>query len=597
MGKLLFVDLSGRRLWEEALDEGLARSFLGGYGLGARLLYQRQRAGVDPLGPENILGFLTGPLTGTPATFGCRFIAVGKSPLTGGWGDANCGGFFGPHLKFAGYDGVFISGIAEAPVYLLIEDGKAELKDASELWGRTTYETERWLQSRHGPAAKVVSVGPAGENQCLIAAMLHHRGSAAARSGLGAVMGSKRVKAVVVRGSRRVPVASEEQVRKLRRCHLAEMQERKVFFNHFRRFGTSSHADTSAHLGDSPVKNWGGVGVVDLPDVSGLKGERFASMVKNRVSCWHCPVGCKATVKAGTEEYLYPEGVRRPEYETQAAFGAMCLNTNAQAIVMANHLCNGLGLDTISAGTTVAFAMECYEHGLITRSDTDGLELIWGNHRAIVALLEKMARREGFGAVLADGVKRAAERIGRGAEQFAVEVGGQEPGLHDPKFKFPPLADKDLAAVYKMDATPGRHTAAFGPTGFLDLVLQAAGLCLHSKLMVDDPKEYLVKFLNAVTGWNYSQKEWSRVGERIATIRHLFSLREGDNPLERRVHSRIIGRPPQKEGPLAGVSVDLEAQVYWALGALDWDPVTAKPSKSKLQDLGLGDLIADFWPE
>jgi len=214
----------------------------------------------------------------------------------------------------------------------------------------------------------------------------------------------------------------------------------------------------------------------------------------------------------------------------------------------------------------------------------------------MIVLLEKIARREGFGDILADGVKVAAERIGKGAEEYAVHIGGQELGMHDPKFAFPAFAGKPTAARYQMDATPGRHTSGFGPTQFQDYLVNAAGLCLHSNLIIADPVKYIVGFLSAVTGWERSMDELLKAGERIANMRHVFNLREGINPLEYKVHPRIIGRPPQKEGPLAGVSCDIEAQVYWNLGALDWDRVTTKPSKKKLLELGLDDVAKELWP-
>jgi len=593
IGKLLFVDLSTGEIKEEIPEEKLLKDFIGGYGIGARILYSRQKGGADPLGPENTLGIVTGPLTGTPAPFGCRYVVVGKSPLTGVWGDANCGADFGPNLKFAGYDGIFFTGISEKPAYLFIDNGKAELREATHLWGKDTFETEDILKAEHGRTAKVISIGLAGEKLCLISCIITHKGSAAGRSGLGAVMGSKKLKAVVVRGDGKVALADTEATDKLRKEYLAALQ--KPGQNRLHLFGTCQHADSSAHSGDTPVKNWGGIGVIELPDVSGLTKDLFNVNVANRTGCWRCPIACRGNLKEGPGEYKYPAGTKRPEYETAAAFGAMCLNTNAEAIVMANHICNLYGLDTISTGTVIAFAMECYEHGLITRADTDGIELTWGNHRAMIAMTEKLARREGFGDVLADGVKRAAERIGKGAGEFAVQIGGQELGLHDPKFDFPAFTGTPTSAKYQMDAAPGRHTAGFGPTWFQGYVINACGLCLHINTQINGIK-FATEFLSAVTGWKRSTKELLICGERIGNMRHLFTLREGDNPLNRRVHGRIIGRPPQQDGPLAGVTADLEAQVYWNLGALDWDRVTAKPSRQKLLELGLDDIAEELWP-
>jgi aldehyde:ferredoxin oxidoreductase len=352
------------------------------------------------------------------------------------------------------------------------------------------------------------------------------------------------------------------------------------------------HADASAHSGDSPVKNWGGVGVIDLPDVSGLG--TFNAGVARRTGCWHCPIACHGRLKAGEGEYRYPAETKRPEYETAAAFGAMCLNNNGESISMANHLCNYYGVDTISAGTAIAFAMECYAHGIITKKDTDGIDLTWGNHRALVAMTEKLGKREGFGAVLADGVKKAAENIGRGAEKFAVHIGGQELGLHDPKFDFPAFKGTPTSAKYMMDAAPGRHTGGFGPSHFPWLVINSAGLCLHINTVVNGG-QYTAEFLNAVTGWDRPLEEILKCGERIGNMRHLFTLREGDNPVERNVHGRITGRPPLAEGPLAGVTTAIDGQVETCLRALDWDLKTTKPSRKKLLELGLDDAARELW--
>ncbi|MFC1947152.1 aldehyde ferredoxin oxidoreductase family protein [Chloroflexota bacterium] len=591
MGKLLFVNLSTGELRTETPDETLYRDFIGGYGLGARILYNNQKGGVDPLGPENTLGIVTGPLTGTPATFGSRFVAVSKSPLTGSWGDANAGGQFGPYLKFSGFDGVFVNGIAEKPVYLVLDNGKAELKDANHLWGKGTYEVEDALEKEYGPEAKVISIGLSGEKLSLISCLITGKGDAAGRSGLGAVMGSKKLKAVVVRGDMKVPVIDDEAAKKLRQ---EQITASKAFFERFGFYGTSSHADSSALDGDTPVKNWGGVGIKEMPDVSGLDKDVIGADVDRRKGCWHCPAACKAVLKAGTGEYQYPAGIHRPEYETLGALGALCCNTNSDAIKMMGHLCNLYGMDTISAGATIAFAMECYENGIITKADTDGIELTWGNHRVMVDILEKMIKREGFGEILADGVKMAAEKIGKGSEEYAVHIGGQDLGMHDPKGSFFAYAGKPKMAMYMMDATPGRHTTNFGPQLLMHSVMNAAGSCMHGDIS-SDPRHYITGFLKAVTGWDRSVEELEKCGERIVAMRHVFSLREGDNPLKRFVHPRIPGIPPQEEGPVAGVTKNVAAEAYWNLGALDWDMETTKPSRKKLIELGLDDVAEELW--
>jgi aldehyde:ferredoxin oxidoreductase len=601
MGKILFVNLSSGEIRDEVLDEKLCRDFIGGYGIGARILYNRQKAGVEPLGPDNTLGFITGPLTGSPATTGTRYTAVAKSPLTGGWGDANSGGFFGPHLKFTGYDAVFFNGIADKPAYLLINNGKAELKDAGHLWGKDTYQTEDVLKAELGGDVEVVCIGPSGEQRSLISSIITRRGAAAGRSGLGAVMGSKKLKAIVAKGDMKVPVADLEAATRLRNEHIAIMRQplqpgRPSYLEMFHKYGTSSGGWVSAHTGDTPVKNWGGVGIVDFPDRSGLARDLAIANLDSRRGCWRCPIACEGRLKEGTGEYKYPAGIRRVEYETQGSFGTMCLNSNTESINMANHICNSYGIDTISAGTIIAFAIECYENGIISKADTDGIELTWGNHQAIVAMTEKMARREGFGEILADGVKIAAGKIGNGADKYAVHIGGQELGMHDPKLMPAYRSAPSAAARYQMDATPGRHTQGFGPSSFQGHLVNAAGLCSFGNTEAVDPAKFIGGFMIAVTGWDCSMDELLKAGERIANMRHVFNLREGINPLMWNVHPRIIGKPPQEKGPLAGVTVNIEAQVYWNLGAMNWDPETTKPNRKKLLELGLDDIADELWP-
>ena len=592
MGKMLFVDLSNGTIREEVLEEKMCRDFIGGYGIGVRILYSRQKAGVDPLGPENTLGLITGPFTGTVVPMGVRYTAVAKSPLTGGWGDANSGGYFGPFLKFAGFDAVFFTGISPKPVYLLIDNGSAQLKDAGYLWGKDTYETEDVLMAEYGKQSHVACIGPAGEKLSLIACIMTDHGSALGRSGLGAVMGSKKLKAVVARGNKEVLIVDKAAIENPRKEQLkfleTFMSQGISLMEQQHKYGTSAMTYNSAHSGDSPVKNWGGIGIIDVPDRSGLHHDVFAARVERGHACWHCPIACKGILKAGEGEYKYAAGCHRPEYETAAVFGVNCANSNTESISMVNDICNRAGLDTISAGTIIGFAMELYENGILTKQDTSGIDLKWGNHQAMVAMTAKLANREGLGDILADGVKRGAEKIGKGAEKFAVHIGGQELGLHDPKLA---SGRTEAAARYQMDATPGRHTAGFGPAGFMNKVVNAAGLCTAGAA-----NKYMADYLKSVTGWQWTMEEVTKAGERIANLRHAFNLREGINELKWPVHPRIVGKPPQTTGPLAGVSADIEAQVYWCLGALDWDRVSTKPSKAKLLSLGLDDVAKDLWP-
>jgi len=616
MGRFLSVNLSTGELKDELPEERFLKDFLGGYGVGARLLFSRLKPKIDPLGPENILGFVTGPLTGTPIPFGSRYTVVAKSPLTGTWGDANSGGDFGPYLRFAGYDAVFFAGVPERPVYLVIDDGKAELRDAGHLWGKDSDETEDLLIAEVGKDAHVACIGPAGEKLSLISAIMNNKGRAAARSGVGAVMGSKRLKAIAVRGNQPVPLADKERVGEIRKARLQGI--RGPGGDRWRKFGTSSATARAVQSGDAPVKNWGGVGIRDFLNAQAISDVNVIKYNERNFACWRCPYACGAYLKAGEGEYRWEAGAHRPEYETLASFGSMCLNDNVESIIKANDICNRYGLDTISAGSSIAFAIECYENGIITKNDTGGIELTWGNHAAIVAMTEKMAKREGFGDVLADGVRAAAKRIGKGADRFAVHIQGQEPGMHDPRLL------PGYATSYTMDATPSRHMqggshAVEMGRGIAELEIQpveryvytgkgeahrklsafrhvvnAVGLCAFGIRNTDAPR--VAEDLNAVTGWDLTVADLLEIGDRIATIRHAFNLREGLSAIQFNVPGRMVGKPPLEEGPLAGVEIDLSAQIEDYLKAMDWDLTTGKPSKRRLMGLGLEDVAEVLWP-
>lgn len=634
-GKLLFVDLSSGRIWDEPLDEKMGKDFIGGYGLGARILFSRVRPHVDPLGPDNMLGMTTGPFTGTPALFGSRFTVVGKSPLTDTWGDANCGGRFGPYLKYGGYDAVFFSGIAEKPVYLLIDDGKAELKDASGLWGKDAIVTEDTLGVEYGKESQVACIGTASEKLSLITGVCNDRGRLAARSGLGAVMGSKRLKAVVARGNFKIPIANRSKVNEARKTYLAQLHA-SPRYDWFRTYGTAGSPASASASGDSPVANWAGVGNLDFPTAAKISDESVKVKREKKYGCFQCPMACGGHMMAGSD-YRYLAGVHQPEYETLAAFGTMNLVDDVEAIVLANDMCNRYGFDTISAGATISFAIECFENGIITLKDTDGIELRWRNAKGMVDMLEKMGRREGFGDVLADGVKKAAQRIGRGSERFAVHIQGQEPGMHDPKF------GPHWGTAYQYDATPGRHTQGSEgilPQGLLDSmvgpnlaaqaapapgaggesgrpqrpplptyftrteyggrgdahkvashyghVMNSAGMCLFGSITMH--ANYVPEMLSAVTGWDVTLKDVLETGERIANLRHGFNLREGLNPRNFYVHGRTLGKPPMNAGPHEGIEVDINTMAKEYLAAMGWDQATTKPSRKRLEELGLKDV-------
>ena len=461
-GKIINVRLSDGSVEREDLPEQMYKDYLGGYGIGARLLFDRVPAGADPLGPDNVLGLMPGLLTGTPI-FGNRFQAVCKSPSTGGWGDANCGGDFGPYLKFAGWDGILFYGQAANPVYILIDGDNVSIEDASEYWGMGAIEVENAFKEMYGKKTSVACIGPSGEQLSYLAGICNEHGRLAARSGVGAVMGSKKVKAVVVRAGgtpRENMLSGDGDIRSLAR------QSRDEFIaplrDFFAGFGTTGISTGSAHNGDSPVRNWGGVGVDVFPEVDSMSGMMFnatrmthaeleidpatgmppidpdhspapravdvnGKAVRHKsYGCWRCPMACGAesiespygTIAPGLSEaehekgvFKYPVDTHRAEYETVASFGTMNLSANIDMMQAANHWCNEYGLDTIGAGTTISFAIECFENGLIDLEDTGGVELTWSNDDGIMEMLHLIGKREGFGDLLADGMKVAAEKI------------------------------------------------------------------------------------------------------------------------------------------------------------------------------------------
>ena len=613
MGRFLWVNLDDGSMREEIPDEALLRGFVGGYGVGARLLYDRMRPAVDPLGPDNVLGFVTGPLTGTPAPTATRWTVVGKSPLTGTWGDANAGGFFGVALKRAGYDAVFFTGIAERPVYLHLDDGQAELRDASGLWGMDCYDVEDWVKAELGGDFEAACIGPAGEKLVLIAAVIHYKGRAAARSGLGAVMGAKRLKMIAARGSMEVPLANPDVARALRRKYTREITSGVGSADFYRQTGTPGYTPIGAHNGDSPTRNWG-ASVLAFPDIEPLEFENLLKHRVKRESCWQCPIACWGTsrVEYGGQTIE----AHQPEYETASAFGAMTLNNDYPSLIKANDTCNRYGLDTMSAGACVAFAIECYEHNLIGPDDTGGIELAWGDHEAMNAMLEKMARREDFGHVLADGVKRAAERLGPAAEPFAIHTGGQELPMHDPRY------EPAMGVIYKIDATPGRHTQAcqylvapgfpsdrpgFGEdpekqagrgrwvkeASCLCHTMNASGVCFFGYLSTHAP--FLPEFMSAVTGWPFTLDDMLLVGERIANLRQAFNVREGINPVAQPIPGRAYGIPPLPDGPTAGITVQIEQMLREHLEEMGWTQDAAVPRREVLEGLGLGEIAQDLW--
>ena len=653
MGKVLWVDLTAGTWEEQAIDESLVKSYLTGYGLAAKLIFDRTEPGIDPLGPDNILGFAAGLLTGTSALFSGRYMVVGKSPLTGGWGDANSGGTLAPEIKKCGYDAIFFTGQSDKPVYFVIDGGKVSIEDASDLWGTNAFEAEAAILERTGNARlKVASIGQSGENLSLIAGIVNDKGRIAARSGLGAVMGSKRLKAVALRGKQKVGVADRPRMKELNKKFKSFLDANSLLYpttprlgstlglagritwklgifprddalawrSILKRYGTMGVTSMSAQNGDSPVKNWKGAGFRDFAAKKSRKisDEAVLQYQDKRYGCVFCPVKCGGVHKIDEGPHAM-EWTHKPEYETLCMFGTLLLIDDLFAIYKANELCNGYGLDTISVGSAIGFSIEAYESGLISKDDTGGLELRWGDADVMLALVDKIAKREDIGDLLADGVKRAAEKIGGGAADLAIHAGGQELPAHDPRF------DPGFAVTYAAEPTPGRHTVtslgfgelqevdvrfmgkrafltgkkkrfkASGKGEFLKLgsvisqVGNGAGLCLFGMQMGKAMPVF--EYLEAATGWGWKEADWMAAGERIQNIRQAFNVREGITIEQTRCSRRAVGVPPLKEGPNAGITIDEDTMLREFYDAYGWAYPSGKPRKERLQALGQEDLV------
>jgi len=431
MGKILRVDLSSDEIRVDGLSEEIAKKYIGGVGLAAKIIYDEVRPEISPFDPENKLVFMTGPLTGTLVPCTGRYVVCAKSPLTNAWGESHSGGFWARDLKRAGYDGIIIEGRAERPSYLVINDAEVTIEDASDLWGMNCLKTEETLKKRHGEEFKVACIGPAGERLVRFASILNDEGRVAGRCGMGAVMGSKLLKAIAVKGTKDIPVKDPERIKSiLRRIYPQIMSYPTTQI--FASYGTSGELLTLHYeYGDVPIKNFR---LGRWESINNISGEVYnKTMVKGKRACWNCPISCWRYVRIEEGPFTGLELKRGPEYETLASLGSLLLNDRLDVIVKANYLCNYYGMDTISTGICIAFAIECYERGIITDKEAGNLILRWGDSETIVSLIEAIGERKGLGDILAEGVKRASEIIGKGSERFAMHVKGLEMPMHDPR--------------------------------------------------------------------------------------------------------------------------------------------------------------------
>jgi aldehyde:ferredoxin oxidoreductase len=449
-GRILHVNLSNGSINIEQPDESFYRFYMGGSALAMHYILREVPKGADPLGPENVLVVSVGVLTGAPISGQSRVMANAKSPLTGAIGDSQGGGFWPAELKRAGFDAVVIRGRAAKPVYLWIHDGEAELRDATHLWGKVTGEAEALIRQELGdPKVEVLQIGPAGEKLVRYAAIMNMSNRANGRTGMGAVMGSKNLKAIAVRGRQRPGIADPEALAKLARWGVENVES---MIGGLARHGTANVVISQQEAGGLPTRNWTS-GVFEHYEA--ISGPRMSeTILKERDTCFGCAVRCKRVVEVKEPRWQVDPLYGGPEYETIATLGSYCGVGDLSAIAKGNELCNKYGLDTISTGATIAFAMDCFEHGLLTTADTGGIELRFGNGEAMVKLVELIAKREGIGDLLAEGSARAAARIGRGAERFVVAAKRQELPAHMPEVK------RSLALIYAANPFGADHMSS-----------------------------------------------------------------------------------------------------------------------------------------
>lgn len=612
-GKILRVDLTNRKSEIETHDDAFYRTYLGGRGMVAYYLMKELPRGIDAFDPRNLLIFAAGPLTGAAVSGQGRNGAGAKSPLTDAFGNAEGGGYWGAELKRAGFDGIIVNGRTDKPTYLWIHDGACEFRDASHLWGKTTGETEDLLRAElNDRAIRTALIGPAGENLVRYAAIVNDRSHFVGRSGLGAVMGSKNLKGIVVRAPQGKPnfaIANPAGVASLAKWMGANLDKVAGLHEH----GTARIVRSLNKSGGLPTYNFT-QGHFDGSEK--ITGQTMSATISiKQETCFACAVRCKRVVEVKESEHGSVDPLYGgPEYESLAALGSMEGVDDLIALAKANELCGAYGLETISIGNVIAFGMECFERGLISKKDTDGVELKYGNARAMLQIVEAITQRKGFGNVLAEGVARAAKQIGKGAEEFAMHTHGQEIPMHEPRLK------AALGVGYAVSPTGADHNHNIHDTmftkdasGLTDLdpaitaPLPASDLSADKVQMLVAETNWmhfwdsavmcmflpysalqLVDLMNAVTGWDGDVKEYLRIGERAATLARMYNLREGWTAAGDTLPKRFF--KAFASGPLAGQEYPAErfaaaTREYYRL--MGWD-TNGVPTQEKLKELGIG---------
>jgi len=614
MGKILRVNLSSGTITTEEIDPQFAQDFIGGSGFATKILYDEVPAKADPLGEENRLIFMTGPVTGTRFPTSGRFVVAAKSPLTGIMTTATSSGFWGVEFKKTGHDGIVFEGKAEKPVYLEIMDDQVALKDAADIWGKDAYETQNILKERVGKKrARVACIGTAGENQAPIACVMNDEGRAAGRGGVGAVMGSKNLKAILVLGTGKITPAADDFLKPMAQG-VVDGLAGNPFSGFFTKWGTAFNMDMGWAAGDVPAKNWQ-TGLWDNGDAyAKIGGARMSDTIlkPHTGACFNCPVRCARWVDITEGRFKY-EGPG-PEYETLGAFGSMLLIDDLNAISWIGEMCNKSGLDTISAGCTVAWAMEAYEKGVLTKEDTGGIDLTWGNVDAVVDVIDLMGRVEGFGALLARGCRSAAEKTGKGSDEYAIHSKGMEVPMHDPRCYFSLAVNYatgmrgachvqggsymvEMAVVTPeagLHYKQGRHDKknkglAAKVAQDLSAVNNSTAICMFAAMGLQP--SHIGMLLSIVTGQDHNLQSILQAGERIINLQRAFACREGISRKDDTLPKRLL--TPLPDGGAAGKAADLEYQLDEYYQLRGWDD-NGIPTRERLELLGLSEVADDL---
>ena len=613
-GKIMRINLTDKTAREEELPLEVARDYIGGAGFGIKYLFDEVRADTDPLGPENRLIFAAGPFSGTSIPCASRMAVTGKSPLTGAVGASFTGGHFPAELKFAGYDALIIEGKAEKPVYVWIKDGEVRFREAGRLWGMKTTDCQQIIKNElKDQSVRIACIGPAGENLSKIACIINEL-RAAGRKGLGAVMGSKKLKAIAVRGTGPIAVASKEKFKSASMKMKEAMKESPVLYSEFSKTGTPSNVDLTCEMGIFPAKNWSATG--EFTPVEQIGVEALETRNAGREYCYGCPVGCSQLrlARTGTYAGILAEG---PEFETMYSFGGQTGVDNLDSIIAADRLSDELGLDTISAGVTIGFAMELFERGILQTANTGGLELNFGNHQAMVTLLRLMAFREGIGGLLSDGVKAAAEKIGKGSSRYALHVKGLElPGYdvrgakahglnyataytgadHNRGYAFQEIFGIPIPNPADRFATEGKGKLTKWNQDVRTATSDCPTMCvfLLDMAVASFAAQNTAALMEAVTGLTYTPEEIVRVGERINNLARAFNVREGFTRADDALPERLMVEPLQS-GHSKGHFIskdDLKQMLDEYYTVRGWDLDTGIPTREKLMELNLG-YVAD----